>query len=189
METRFSLESGVRCGAWLELPAACRASSVGPSAPHRLSQPHMLELTVHWDATQGALTCPSGQRVLLHSASNEGLRWASLPSLRVLSLAVFRSPVALARPEDWDEDTDPVRMVGLVLTHESGGGVHARRRVLLCNAAGLGNGASNGTGNGSNGGSPTVAELEKEGPWATRVFQTERELLQVRRLNRSFVLL
>ncbi len=164
VETRFSLDSGIRCGHWLEVPHG-NDDKVPLDAADRQSGCDV-ELGCTWD---GHVLLCHDQPVLVH-AFTEGPRWSGLPPLKMLSLSLDRYPTSLpdsAWADKGEDCPDPIRMVGAVFTYENGGGgPHSHAKILMLNTEGLGTLAASARGTSMGGG------------WATRLYDSEKALLQ-----------
>jgi hypothetical protein len=178
--TRFSLDTGIRCGLWLHVT---RPGSPVPPRSARISN-CSVEFEAVWDADTGQVSPTTHSRpcqtpcerchrpqVLIPSVGADaravchGLEdphWSRLPVLKVLSLSIMRSPSTVP-PANWVEgiSPDPIRWIAVVTTHESGSGRRARQKFVLLNEGGLTPGG----------------ESPRDGPWTTLPSPTERELL------------
>lgn len=210
--TRFSLDSGIRCGNWLEITlppggsgcmggtraeeviviedeeegaehkeGAAQGSRPGRSskgrhqshqqAPKQQQQPPSHcdeELVGNWDAAAGHVTTCGDVPVQVHAFSKKGSHWGSLPPLRTLCLSVDRYPTSVPAREwaDTGDCPDPIRAVSVVTTIENGSPAsqHSKRRLVLLNAAGLP--------------AHVRAGAADSGPFVTRVYGSEKELLE-----------
>jgi DNA polymerase elongation subunit (family B) len=186
--TRFSLDSGIRCGNWLEvaLPAgisSCAAEGSviddeekGEETPaHRHQQQRVpkssssnctVELEGTWDRVAGQVTTCGGVPVQVHAFSKAS-HWGTLPPLRTLCLSINRYPTSIPAHE-WagaEDCPDPIRAISIINTVEDGSpGMHSKRRIVMLNAEGLPPHLK------ASGGAPF-------GPFATRVYPSEQKLL------------
>lgn len=183
--TRFSLDSGIRCGNWLEV-ALPRGSSSGCIATEEGDEVIVIEdeeegrsgkakagrppehghvdvvMAGVWDAAAGRVTTCGGVPVEVHAFSKAS-HWGSLPPLRTLCLSIDRLPTPVP-PQQWPdgECPDPVRAISVITTVENGHAHASKRRVVLLNGEGLG-----------------LPDFGGHffGPFATRVYGSEEELL------------
>ena len=176
--TRFSLDIGIRCGDWLEVPAGDGADGEEDDEEEQAQSRRSIcdvEFVCNWDAAENQVRC-EGQSIQLHSFAEP--QWSGLPPLKVLSLSVDRYPTSLpdsAWAPKGEDCPDPVRMIGVVLTYENGGTVpHSRTKVLLLNTAGLDKLERAAAQKGA----ATSRNLGVGGGWVTRLYGNEKDLLQ-----------
>ena len=175
--TRFSLDSGIRCGEWLEVLAD--DDDDDDDEEQERAQSHLsvcdVEMACNWDAAQNQVRCRN-QPIQLHSFAEP--QWSGLPPLKVLSLSVDRYTTSLpdsAWAPKGEDCPDPVRMIGVVSTYENGGSLpHSRTKILLLNTAGLDKLETAATHRRA----PTSRNLGVGGGWVTRLYSNEKDLLQ-----------
>lgn len=188
---RFSLDSGIRCGNWLEVAlspgSSSRAMAEGNEvivikeeedrahsgssgrsgkAKARRSPEHShvyLELTSQWDVATGRLTM-CGIPIEVHAFSKAS-RWGLLPPLRTICLSINRLPTHVP-PHQWHdgECPDPLRAISVITTIENGNTNSSKRRMVLLNGEGQ-PGLDAGIGG------------HFFGSFITRVYGSEKELL------------
>lgn len=176
--TRFSLDSGIRCGEWLEVPGGADDDDDDDEEEQERAQSRRsicdVEMACTWDAEQNQVR-RRGQPIQLHSFAEP--QWSGLPPLKVLSLSVDRYSTSLpdsAWAPKGEDCPDPVRMIGVVLTYENGGNLpHSRTKILLLNTAGLDKLTA-----AAQKGAPTSRKLGVGGGWVTRLYGNEKDLLQ-----------
>lgn len=164
--TRFSLDSGIRCGNWISWEAAGGAEAAKQTSSSICDK----ELIATWDEARG-LVLPEGpsscqQPITVHHFSDPV--WSDIPPLRVMSIGIERSPTTIP-PSRWVEGEcpDPIRAISLILTNTNGGTIFSKSRVILINSEGLD--ALRGDDD----------SLRRYGNWSTRVFPNEAEVLKV----------
>jgi len=174
--TRFSLDTGIRCGNWLEvaLPAGTSRCTVIDEEEEeeeeegdKCRQSHCnVELGGEWDAVAGHVTTCGGVPVQVHAFSKAS-QWGSLPPLRSMCLSIDRYPTSVPAHQ-WAETgdcPDPVRAISVILTIEDGSpSTHSKRRLVMLNAADL---------------PPHLAAAGRAfyGPFTTRIYPSEAALL------------
>lgn len=181
VSTRFSMDSGIRGGDWLEVPVIEGAANSHEDHKMRGSRKSAcdIELACSWDQKKREVTC-FGRTIQIHSFA-ESQRWSALPPLKIVSLSVqrHRAPVPDSQWRDKGQECpDPIRMIGMVTTYENGGHLpHSRTKVLMLNLTGLEKLADKA---GGSTGKTTrmVGGLRVGGSWVTRLYKDEEALLQ-----------
>src|SRR6056297_3125306 len=181
VSTRFSMDSGIRGGDWLEVPVIEGAANSHEDHKMRGSRKSAcdIELACTWDQKKREVTY-FGRTIQIHSFA-ESQRWSALPPLKIVSLSVerHRAPVPDSQWRDRGQECpDPIRMISMVTTYENGGHLpHSRTKVLMLNLTGLEKLADKA---GGSTGKTTrkVGGLRVGGSWVTRLYKDEAALLQ-----------